>query len=410
MNLRRKAKNFVSGSTKFIFPKRKKNLELEKIKRVLIISLYFRGDFLFHTPVIKLLSDIIPGIKIDIWTKSRNIELTENNPDINELLIFDNIKTADYNDDSRLDLRGKYSLLKNVRNAEYDLVIDLTGKISTAVFTYFAGAKYTIGINNYGFGGAYDRFIDLHPASTKGHLIQKYISVLKEGLNIADDRWNVLTKEFKVKPYLYPSDKDQKSVSRVLRELKIDVSKPLVLIHTTAGWKEKEWDTISFSRLIELLEKIGYEILFIGDEKDRDNINRIIENTGLQNKSVYNNRFLKLKLLEVAELILRADVLIGADSAPLHMAGAMETPSVGLFGPTNPDFSNPIGERHKVVYYKLYCSASDEMQYCTRNAGKTCPTIDCMKMITPNIIVSLIEEILNDPKIRKKNKGTISSL
>ncbi|SRR5690606_5614605 len=410
MNYKRIAKNIISSFNKRIFIKRRKTLDVSNIRKVLIISLYFRGDFLFHTPLIKLLSGILPYARIDVWTKSRNLELTQNNPDISKVLVFDDVKTAAYNDHVKLNIAGKFSFLRKLRNSNYDLIIDLTGHIPTALYSYFSKAGYSIGINNYGFGAAYDKFVDLQPASTKGHLIMKYLDVLRRGLDIPDIQWKQMIANYGVKPVLIPSQKDIESVNNILDDISINNEKPLVVIHTTAGWKAKEWGRDNYSRLIEMLNHKNYEFIFIGDDRDKQNFKNILENSGLKDVPKFNNHFLKLKFLEVAELINKADVFVGSDSAPLHIAGAMDTPSVGIFGPTNPDFSNPIGAMHKTVYHKLLCSATDSMQYCTRNGGMTCPTIDCMKMVTPAQVMILIQELIIEYHGKKKNKNITGCL
>ena len=410
MNFKRSVKNLISGFNRVVFLKKRKNLDLRNVKSVLIISLYFRGDFLFHTPFIKLLTAILPDARIDIWTKSRNLELTHNNPDIDDVLMFDDIKTAGYNDNAKFNLGGKIDFLKKLRKTKYDLVIDLTGHVSTAIFTYLSKSGYTIGINNFGFGAAYNKFIDLNPASTRGHLIDKYLSVLKESFGISDEKWETLIGANGTKPVLYPSRQDADTVRKILDELSINRDEPLVLLHTTAGWSAKEWDPLNYSRLIEMLNDKHYQFIFIGDDRDRKNFELILDNSGLKDVPKFKKHFLKLKFLEVAELINQADILVGSDSAPLHIAGAMNTPSVGIFGPTNPDFSNPVGGMHRVVYHKLHCSAADNMQYCTRNAGMTCPTIDCMKMVKPEEVMQLIEGLTNEFRESKKNKSTSGSL
>lgn len=410
MNFKRSIKNLISVFNKIVFIKKRKVLDLKKVKRILIISLYFRGDFLFHTPLIKLLPSILPNSRIDVWTKSRNLELTQNNPHIDEVLIFDDVKTAGYNDNVRLNILGKIKFLKKLRKSNYDLVIDLTGHIPTALYSYFSKAGYTIGINNFGFGAAYNKFIDLRPASTKGHLIMKYLDVLRRGFDIPGIKWEKLLTENQIKPVIIPSQNDIESVDKILSKININYEKPLIVIHTTAGWKAKEWGPLNYSRLIEMINKRGFEFIFIGDDRDKQNFTYILENSGLKDVPNFKNHFLKLKFLEVAELINRADVFIGSDSAPLHIAGAMETPSVGIFGPTNPEFSNPLGEMHKVIYYKLYCSANDEMQYCTRNAGMTCPSIDCMKKVTPLDVMIQIEDLINEYSKTEKNKSSSDSL
>lgn len=410
MNYKRVIKKIVSNFNKLIFLKRSKTLKPAEVRNILFISLYFRGDYLFHTVLIKFLGELLPKAKLDIWIKSHNEELTFNNPHINEVLVFNNIKTASYNDNSKLDIKGKHKFFKKIRKRKYDLVLDVTGKISTALFVYFSKAKYTVGINNYGFGACYDKFIDLRPASVKGHLIEKYLRIAKYAFNIDDNKWNDLVSGLILKPYIYITEKEQLKVEELLHRLKIYDNKLLIIIHSSAGWSAKEWGANNYSILIERLRERGIKFLFIGDEKDHENFKLIIANSKLKHDPDVSNYFLKLKILEVAELIKRSDIFIGSDSAPLHLAGAVGTPTIGLFGPTNPEFSNPLGDKHKILYHKLHCSATEVMQYCSRKGGMTCKTVDCMKLIKVEKVMDLIEKSIYEKRKEKKDKTVISSL
>src|SRR4030095_2068878 len=139
----------------------------------------------------------------------------------------------------------------------------------------------------------------------------------------------------------------------------------------------------------------------IGADSDLKKLEEI--NSYLDGKEFdLKTRFLPLQFIQSAELIRRADLFIGSDSAPLHTAGAVGTPSIGIFGPTNPEFSRPLGAQHKIIYHRLFCYSSADTQYCTRNAGFTCPTIDCMKMITSNEIITMIENLLYKPTVNIK--------
>jgi ADP-heptose:LPS heptosyltransferase len=392
--IKRAVKGIINIAGNIFFFKRKKTLAALDVKKILVISLYFSGDYLFHTPAIEILKKLYPSAKIDLWTKSRNAELAENSF-LNEVLVFDNVETADYNDNKNLDLGGKFGFLKKLRSRNYDIIIDLTGKYSTGLFTYFAGAKYTAGINYNAFGFCYDKFVDLNTSTAPGHLMEKYISVIRKGLGIDNTRWIGLTENLPLRPHIYISENEKGKVQDVLAKLNINNDKPLIILHTTAGWAAKEWSPKNFSRLIEQLEKRNYNYVFIGGKRDEENFHRIISNADIRNKEDIFKRFLKLKFLETAELIRRSDVFIGSDSAPLHIAGAVDTASIGLFGPTNPLFSNPIGSRHKYIYHELYCSAPIDHQYCTRNGGRTCTTVECMQLIEVSQVLNLTEELIN---------------
>ena len=150
--------------------------------------------------------------------------------------------------------------------------------------------------------------------------------------------------------------------------------------------------------MIEYLEGTGIEYVFIGDNNDKIRLTEI--ETLLKNKYELKNRFAELNFKDSAELIKKAVLFIGSDSAPLHIAAAYEIPAVALFGPTNPGFSAPVGNNVKVIYHKLHCSASDDKQYCTRNGGFTCPYYECMISISSAEIIKAVDELWGTGKVK----------
>ncbi len=366
--------------------------ESKNVKRILIISLYFTGDLLFHTAVLEVLKRIYPNALIDMWVKSHSKGSIVSNPLVYEIITYDNIKTAGYRDKTRLDLKGKNKLHSKLKKNSYDIILDVTGKYSTALLTLLAKPKYSIGINYNFFGFCYDKFIPLNTATTPGHLIDKYLSIIKSGLKINDEKWEKLRGDIFTKPYLYVSEKDKLFINELLMKMfdKADVG--YVVLHLTSGWSAKELPAKTFAEVIKYLRLKNIYYLIVGDNNDQ---NKVIEVTNFINNPDLKPEkyFVKLSLLQSAELIGRAKLFIGSDSAPLHMAGAFKTPSIGLFGPTNPGFSNPIGSNHRVIYHKLNCSASDDRQYCTRNGGFTCPYFECMDTVSSTEIISLINEL-----------------
>lgn len=383
----KKILNILSGRKMY----RNKLPELKNVKKLLIISLYFTGDVLFHTASIQALSKLLPDAKIDIWLKTGSLDILQNDPRINKIVIFDNIKTSGYRDNAKFHFKKTLSFIKELRKTKYDLIIDLTGKYSTALITLLAKTNYSIGINYNYFGFCYDKFVFLNTASEKGHLIDKYLIVLKQGLNINDQEWNSLRKDFKTKPYIYPDESSVRKINDILFQKKI-TSGNYITIHLSSGWDAKMLPIGTFAEVIKYLEENKYEYLFVGNSGDKEKLAEICKILNDESGSIYE-RFIVLNLNESAELIHRSKLFIGSDSAPLHIAGAFEIPSIGLFGPTNPLFSNPVGENHKYIYHELFCSATVDKQYCTRNGGFTCPLYECMNTISASEIIELINNM-----------------
>ena len=390
--MKKKIKKLLSVITGYK-PYKNRYINQESIKKVLVISLYFRGDILFHSTFLRVFKILYPHSIIDIWIKNRLNDIIKDNPDINKIHIFDDIKTAGYNDKSHFNLRGKYKFIRKIKNEKYDLIIDLTGKYSTAIITLLAKPRFSIGINYNYFGFCYDKYVYLNTSTAKGHLIDKYLNVLKQGLKIDDVKWNNYLKDFKIKPYIYIDKKDCDEVELLWKKSLNYPEKKTIVIHVTSGWSAKNLPITTFAELIDKLLIKNYNLVFIGDENDRKRLLKI-QDCLTEKHHILTDYYFSLPFTQSAELIRRADLFIGSDSAPLHVAGAVGTPSIGLFGPTNPEFSRPVGKQHKVIYHKLYCSSAVERQYCTLNGGFTCKTWDCMKIIIADEIIAFAEDLL----------------
>jgi len=391
-------KNIISSLGNFLFFYKKKEIKREEIRKILIISLYFRGDVLFNTPAVSMLKRIFPDAEIDVLVKSRSEEVLKGNPDINKIIVFDHIKTADYNDNTGIGLSKKLTLLKNLRKENYDLCVDLTGKYSTGLITMIGKFSYSFGLNYNGFGFCYSKFVNIDTQNSKGHLTDKYLNVVKEGLAIKEAEWNGLNSDFNNKCVIRISETEMISAEHQIKSLNINRDEPLICIQVTAGWKAKEWSEKNYSDLIGNLIASDHSFLLIGSDKDKEINFRILDSVSPGLRKYY----LSLPLKVNAAIVSLSDIFIGSDSIGLHLAGAVNTPSIGLFGPTNPSFSNPEGEIHKVIYKKLTCSASDTDQYCTRNAGKTCLSVDCMKNINTDEVMKNVEYLLNQNFIQKR--------
>ena len=388
--------NIIFKTGRIIFFFRKRKIDNKNIRKIIVASLYFRGDTLFHTPALRMLRKLYPESQIDVWVKSRSEEVLQGNTNINDVIVFDNIRTANYNEKVSLDLMKKIEFALRIRKRKYDLYIDLTGKYSTALIGLLFKTKYSIGLNYNGFGFCYTKFIDLDTSASPGHLIDKYLSIVKIGLDVPDIKWKDLLNGSGNKPDIFIDEFTKQLVEKEL-EQRINNENPLIAIHPTAGWTAKEWAPEKFSLLIErLINELHYNVVIVGDKSDSDKINIILGKINKVPENIIKNIFLPLSLKGTSEIIRKSNVFIGGDSVPLHLANTVETPSIGLFGPTNPEFSKPFGPKHIYIYHKLYCSAPDNHQFCTRDAGKSCPSIDCMIGITVSEVLDKLEILINE--------------
>lgn len=115
------------GCILFFYQIREFDIPYHQVKRILFISLYYRGDLLFHTTVLKLLKLMFNNAEIDVWIKSRSKGILDGNKDVNDIIIFDGVKTDENFDMFNFKYRAKLEFLRTMKCKKYDLVIDYTG-------------------------------------------------------------------------------------------------------------------------------------------------------------------------------------------------------------------------------------------------------------------------------------------
>jgi len=348
--------------------KGRRKVDLNQIKKILIISLHYMGDVLFATPVIRAVRQALPEATIDLWVKSRSEDIIRDAPHINKFYVYDYIITRRFEDHYPLDLGGKWKLLKLFRKQRYDLVIDFSGVIGSTLFTYFMNPKYSVGFNKQGLGFLFTKEAE---KSDKGHLVDQYLSVLERLLDIQSTDSSL---ELRI------NEETEAFVDELFCAKGINKERFILCLHTTAGWKAKEWLGNKFRELIQKiqLEIPECQIIIVGGDTDIQKVNLICNDLAQKPISFVG----KLSLAETSAVISKSHLFIGGDSGPLQIAAALGVPTVSLFGPTNPLFSAPRGKQHVYLYKVLDCSAGKDEQYCAREAGFTCTTWDCMKLIS----------------------------
>ncbi len=396
-NSKRILYNFIYTAGSFFFIFKKNKVDRKSVHKILVNSLYFRGDVLFHTPVFKVLRLIFPYAEIHVWVKSRAYELVSTNTNIDKVIVFDNLKTSGYGEDNKIDAKKKIHFISQIRRERYDLYVDLTGKYSTALIASLGNFEFSIGLNYNGFGFCYNKYFKINTQETRGHLIDKYLELIRYGLDIESEYWAELIRKCSLKPEINLTQYWVGTAKKELEKRNISPKKILICIHTTAGWKEKQWGADKFALLFDILiNRMQYQTIIVGDGNDTQYIEEI---SGFFRKKSFldlTEMFIPLPLMGTAGLISLCDVFVGADSVPLHISSALNKPSVALFGPTNPEFSKPRNENSITIYKTLHCSSKIDKQYCSKNAGRTCDFIECMNRISVEEVVEKIVYLLNN--------------
>jgi heptosyltransferase-2 len=335
----------------------------------LVIQTSFLGDVVLTTPLIAELAQRGP---VDVLVTPVGAEALANNPDIRTVIRYD--KRGSYGA-----ALGTWQTIKELRTRRpYEAAYLAQGSFRSGLLAMMTGAKQRIGF-----------------ASSTGRALYTTQMPYRPERHHAERLWSLAMSECadpptraQTRPKLYPSDEDRHRVDLMLRSSGI-ASDPFVALAPGSAWGTKRWPYY-----VELAKRLvgDYRVAIIGSKADSAIAKEIID--ALPPDTVIDATGV-LPLLASAELIGRAQAIVTNDSAPQHLASAMGTPTLTIFGPTVPEFGfGPLAERNAVAGHdKLNCRP------CDRHGPERCPLGHwrCMRELSPEYISSLLTEVLNPP-------------
>lgn len=276
------------------------------MKSFLIIQTAFIGDVILATPVAEKLRLFFPSARIDFLVRKGNENLLANNPCVDNVISW-NKKTNKY--------KNLFKSIGLIRKAKYDYVINIQRFYATGLITALSGAKYKIGFSNNPFSFLYTKKIK-HLINTGLHETQRNLSLIE---NITDKRF--------IKPQLYPSKEDNSIIS-VYKKNKY------ICIAPASVWFTKQYPQDKWIELIDLLKE-KYTIYLLGGKEDV-----LFCETIAKRFFTYDIKNLagSLSFLQTASLMKDAVMNYVNDSAPLHIASAMNAPATAVFCSTVPAF------------------------------------------------------------------------
>lgn len=316
--------------------------------KFLIIQTAFIGDVILSTPIIEKLHKFYPDAQIDFLLRKGNENLLRNHPYVSNLLIWN--KKEDK-------LKNMFRVIKKIRSKKYDYVVNLQRFASTGIITSLSKGKIKVGFNKNPFSFTFTRKFE-HEIGNGKHEVERNIELIEE-----------ITDTSSFKPKLYPTDEDYQIVS----EYKM---RPYICIAPTSVWFTKQFPA---EKWIELIDKSDskYHIYLVGGPDDKEACDYIISES---KKSAISNLCGKLSFLQTSALMANATMNYVNDSAPMHMASAMDAPTTAVFCSTIPDFGfGPLSNHHKIV------ETAEELDCrpCGLHGFKECPKghFKCAKTI-----------------------------
>ncbi|HMH03002.1 MAG TPA: lipopolysaccharide heptosyltransferase II [Candidatus Udaeobacter sp.] len=379
--------------------------------RILLIKPSALGDVVHTLPVLVKLRARYPRAQIDWLITPENAEVVRYHPALSNVVLF---ARRDFSKRGRRwrAFLSFFDLLKQIRSAKYELIIDMHGQVRSAFFALISGARVRIGfdrpvkrgltvsaehalknIPNHGWRGAREgswiAYTHRIPIPTLDvHAIDRYLWVAP--LLGLDDNPPDLT--------IHLSPQATSKVNRLLKEQGVPVSKPLVVLVPGTIWETKHWTIEGFAGVARQFLQDGFAVALAGTMRDQQRCRQIAAAApGTCDLSG------KTTPADLAALIRRAEVAVTNDSGSMHVAASLGKPMVSVFGPTNPVHIGPYERPESVVRVDLPCSP------CNYRRLSQCPFDHaCMKQVTSAMVVERVRKILSTAKSQPASGAAVA--
>lgn len=341
-------------------------------KKILLVKLRYIGDTLSLVPVINNLNSKTSGAIVDVMVNKGTEEVLLHHPGICRLWIYDR-EAAKKNYLTSICYHKE--LIENIRLVKYDYVIDFTHGDRAAFLCFMTGASERITYEN---------------SSTISHLLMnRFILCDPFRFHIVDYQLQALRyfgmNQFKRDVTLFVPQEVESKVEGMLRSTMIPPGSPLIVIHPGARGRLRQWRPERFGEICRRLkETYDAGIALIGGPNESELVRDVERCMGFGAPF----RSTDLGLLEMAALMKKAILFLGNDSAPGHIAAAVKTPTITLFGPTFPHMWGPLNPAGECLFKHAACCGCRQ-EICIR------PESTCMDLIETDEVWDKVRDVLS---------------
>jgi len=344
----------------------------EPFARILIIKLRYIGDVLLATPVLRNLRLHYPRAHLAMVVNAGTDAVLRHNRCLDEILVLDREHLKSWNPVARLAAPLRY--LRWVRARRFDCIVDLTDADRSALLAYGSGARTRVGFNAE---GRWRGRLYTHPAQAgwpRQHTVDYQLQALRAlGLEI----WS---RELELP--LAPGEEEASAAW--LAQQGVGEGAPFLAFHPGARWWFKQWPAEQCAALADRIQaEDGLPVIFLGGSL----AGAFLAEVRAHMRTPFRGGAGGLELLEMAAVLRRARAFVGNDNGPMHMAAALGTPVVALFGPSDPEVWGPRGAGHRVIHREGYCSPCIHPR-CVRGEQ------NCLRIITVDEVAEAVRSRL----------------
>ena len=343
------------------------NRRLPNIRKILIIRNDGIGDLLNSTPAIAMLRQNYADAEITVLAQPLNAPILVGNPDIDRVLIFDRA-----NEHRRL--RDRLRFYQNLRRKKYDLVVAMRTASWCNLAALLSGAKYRLGRYQKRFKGTLT-----HP--WRGRYKKGEVHEVDRNLDLVQlicngDRYRRLVLNLR--------DDEIEGTRQLLTDWEIAPNDFLVGIHPGGSSFDKRWPEDNYAQVADALVREYAAKILILRGPDEAELERNLQST-MQSESIIHAPG---SIRELTALINRCNLFVCNDSGPMHIAAALDVPTVAIFGPTDHVAWKPLSDAATIVRRDMPCWP------CSAHKCKI--GWECTKKLAVNTVWNQVEQWTQD--------------
>lgn len=354
------------------------------IRRILAIKLRNLGDVLLAVPALRAIRESHPDARLSVLVAKGTEEMVAGLTWIDEVLAV--LRPRGKHGFWR-DLGREIDFVREIRRRRFDMVVDFTSGDRSAIYGFLSGAHTRIGREPWGKGNGFRGKARLYthlapPPDHSIHVVENDLDLVRRfGMETRDERL-----EFAI-----PSEAEER-MGRLLAARGIGAGEPFLHAHPTSRWLFKCWkDEAMAETLDRTAEELGLRVVMTSGPEARE-VGKAKAILGLM-KTRPVTLLGETSLKELAAVTRRAVVFLGVDSAPMHIAAAVGTPVVALFGPSGEHNWRPWRVEHRVVALPVDCRP------CGRDGCDGSKVSRCLDELSPTGVFAALQGVLKSTRI-----------
>lgn len=336
-----------------------------EVRKVLLVRLRSIGDTVLATPSALALKRFLPNAEIDMLVEDWVAPVLEDHPCLSNVVVLD-----------RGGLVSRARVARELRSARYDVVYNLHGGTTATFLTRATGARHRVGFKTYQYSQLHNHQAPsplLLWGQQKAHSAEQQLALLG---------WTGVPVTDRPQSSLGIAAETADAITQQLAAVGLN-DRRIALIHPAAAFATKQWATENFARIAEYLADKGFAPVAIIGPHERAVLDQLLDQSSVQIASF------DLSLPEVTALAARSQIFVGNDSGIAHIAAAVGTPSVVIFGSSNRAHWRPWNRRPaEIVFEEMPC------QPCHGYFCEKFSQPECILRVPVARVIAAIERIL----------------